>query len=167
MSFLFAFTFHTLMDKTCMIRFKENLITCSDKLNNNYSSRIREKKGLHKLFLSEITMPKGQWCYSLWRLLRAKCISILSLCLHHIEDDLVPLPHALSMRGANVVLNDYLPFPATEPASHEALHLQMQRSQATKSSPGCTAHRSAHMSNRFITFLIFLMSGSSFSWYTW
>ena len=49
--------------------------------------------------------------------------NLLCLCLHHVEDDLVPLPHALGVRGADVILNDDLPLPPTEPAPHEALHL--------------------------------------------
>lgn len=50
-------------------------------------------------------------------------VDVLRLRLHHAEDDLVPLPHALSVRGADVVLDYDLPLPAAEPAAHEALHL--------------------------------------------
>ena len=50
-------------------------------------------------------------------------VDVLCLCLHHVEDDLVPLPHALSVRGGDVVLDDDLPLPPTQPASHEALNL--------------------------------------------
>lgn len=50
-------------------------------------------------------------------------VDILSLCFHHVEDNLVPFSHALSMRGADVVLDDDLPLPSTEPSTHETLHL--------------------------------------------
>ena len=49
---------------------------------------------------------------------------VLCLCLHHVEDNLVPFPHALRVRGADVVLHDDLPLPPTQPAPHEALHLE-------------------------------------------
>lgn len=51
-------------------------------------------------------------------------VDILSLSLHHVKDNLVSLPHALSMRRADVVLNDDLPLPPTQPASHETLDLE-------------------------------------------
>ena len=57
-------------------------------------------------------------------------VDVLRLRLHHVEDDLVPLPHALSVRGADVVLDDDLPLPAAEPATHEALHLQRGNTRA-------------------------------------
>lgn len=50
-------------------------------------------------------------------------VHILRLGLHHCEHNLVSLPHALSMGRTNVVLHDGLPFPPTQPASHEALNL--------------------------------------------
>lgn len=50
-------------------------------------------------------------------------VDVLRLGLHHVEDDLVPLPHALGVRGTDVVLDDDLPLPAAQPAAHEALHL--------------------------------------------
>lgn len=50
-------------------------------------------------------------------------VDVFRLCFHHVEDDLVPLPHALGVRGADVVLHDDLPLPPAQPASHEALHL--------------------------------------------
>lgn len=50
-------------------------------------------------------------------------VDILSLSLHHVKYNLVSLPHALSMRRADVVLNNDLPLPSTEPASHETLDL--------------------------------------------
>jgi len=55
-----------------------------------------------------------------------KLMDVLGLSLHHVEDDLVPLPHALSMRRTDVVLHNNLPFPSTQPPSHEALDLQRQ-----------------------------------------
>ena len=55
------------------------------------------------------------------------CVSgfryILCLGLHHVKDDLVPLPHALSMGRTDVVLNYQLPLPTAQPATHKALHL--------------------------------------------
>lgn len=50
-------------------------------------------------------------------------VDVFRLCLHHVEDNLVPLPHALSMGGTDVVLDDDLPLPPAQPATHEALHL--------------------------------------------
>lgn len=50
-------------------------------------------------------------------------VDILGLRLHHVEDNLVPFSHALSMRGTDVVLDDDLPLPPAEPAAHETLHL--------------------------------------------
>src|SRR4029434_2519294 len=48
---------------------------------------------------------------------------VLGLGLHHVEDNLVPLPHALGVRRGDVVLHDDLPLPPAQPATHEALHL--------------------------------------------
>lgn len=50
-------------------------------------------------------------------------MDVLCLCFHHVEDDLIPLPHALSMRGTDVVLDNDLPLPPAQPATHEALYL--------------------------------------------
>jgi len=55
-----------------------------------------------------------------------KLMDVLGLSLHHVEDDLVSLPHALSMRRANVVLHNNLPLPSAQPPSHEALDLQRE-----------------------------------------
>lgn len=57
-------------------------------------------------------------------------MDVLCLSLHHVEDNLVPLPHALSVRGADVVLNDDLPLAATEPPPHEALHLRRYKQES-------------------------------------
>lgn len=51
-------------------------------------------------------------------------VDILGLSLHHVKDNLVSLPHALGMRRADVVLNNDLPLPPTQPASHETLDLE-------------------------------------------
>ena len=51
-------------------------------------------------------------------------VDVLRLCLHHVEHNLVPLPHALGVRGADVVLDDDLPLPPAQPATHETLHLR-------------------------------------------
>lgn len=50
-------------------------------------------------------------------------LHILGLGLQHAEHDLVPLPHALSVRRPDVVLDDGFPLPAANPASQEALDL--------------------------------------------
>lgn len=50
-------------------------------------------------------------------------LDILSLSLQHTEHNLVPLPHALSMWGADVVLDNGLPLPSAQPSSQEALDL--------------------------------------------
>lgn len=50
-------------------------------------------------------------------------VDVLGFCFHHVEDNLVPLPHALSMRRADVVLDDDLPLPSAQPATQETLHL--------------------------------------------
>lgn len=50
-------------------------------------------------------------------------LHVLGLSLQHAEHDLVPLPHALSVRRPDVVLDDGFPLPATNPASQEALDL--------------------------------------------
>ena len=50
-------------------------------------------------------------------------LDVLCLCLQHAEHHLVPLPHALSVGRADVVLDDGLPFPPADPASQEALDL--------------------------------------------
>lgn len=55
-----------------------------------------------------------------------KLMDVLCLSLHHVEDDLVSFPHALSMRRTNVVLHNNLPLPSTQPPSHEALDLQRE-----------------------------------------
>lgn len=60
-------------------------------------------------------------------------LDILSLCFQHAEDDLVPLPHALSMWRTDVILNDGLPLSPTHPAPQEALHLNnINKSQSIK-----------------------------------
>lgn len=59
-------------------------------------------------------------------------VDVLRLGLHHVEDDLVPLSHALSVRRADVVLDNDLPLPPAQPAAHEALHLRgHQRTKAS------------------------------------
>lgn len=51
-------------------------------------------------------------------------VNILRLSFNHGEHNLVSLPHAFSMRRTNVILHNGLPFPSTQPSSHEALNLQ-------------------------------------------
>ena len=60
-------------------------------------------------------------------------VDVLRLRLHHVEDDLVPLPHALGVRGADVVLDDDLPLPPAQPAAHETLDLQRRRADGQAS----------------------------------
>lgn len=89
--------------------------------------------------------------------------NILCLSLHHVEDNLVPLPHALSVRRADVVLNDDLPLPAAEPAPHEALHLGRHKHE---SSHGCNTlaaivtrgrkQARQHKSTRSLGYLLYL-----------
>lgn len=55
-------------------------------------------------------------------------VNVLRLCFHHVEHDLVPLPHALCVRRADVILDDDLPLPPAQPATHETLHLQWSHS---------------------------------------
>lgn len=50
-------------------------------------------------------------------------VDILRFCFHHVEHNLVPLPHALRVRRADIVLNNDLPLPPAQPATQEALHL--------------------------------------------
>lgn len=50
-------------------------------------------------------------------------LDILGLSLQHAENNLVPLAHAVGMRGPYVVLDDGLPLPPAQPAPQEALHL--------------------------------------------
>ena len=54
-------------------------------------------------------------------------VDVLCLCLHHVEHNLVPLPHALGVRGADVVLDNDLPLSPAQPATHETLHLHSHR----------------------------------------
>lgn len=61
-----------------------------------------------------------------------KLVHILRLSLHHVENYLVPLPHALCMRRANIILDNGFPFSSAQPAPHEALNLK--RDQAEKES---------------------------------
>lgn len=51
-------------------------------------------------------------------------VDIFCFCLHHVEDYLVPLPHALSMRGADIVLDDDLPLSSAKPSTQKTLNLQ-------------------------------------------
>lgn len=44
-------------------------------------------------------------------------LNIFGLCLQHAKHHLVPLPHALGMGRTNVVLDDGLPLPATNPTA--------------------------------------------------
>lgn len=53
-------------------------------------------------------------------------MDVFCLRFHHGENNLVPFPHALSMRGTDVVLDDDLPLPPAQPATHETLHLHNQ-----------------------------------------
>lgn len=53
-------------------------------------------------------------------------VDVFCLCFHHVEDDLVPFSHAFGMGGTDVVLDDDLPLPPAQPATHEALHLHGQ-----------------------------------------
>lgn len=53
-----------------------------------------------------------------------KLLNVLRLRVQHAEHNLVPLPHALCMRGADVILDDCLPLPPADPASQEALDLE-------------------------------------------
>lgn len=50
-------------------------------------------------------------------------MDIFCFGFHHVEDDLIPLSHALCMGRADIVLNNDLPLPSTKPATHEALDL--------------------------------------------
>lgn len=50
-------------------------------------------------------------------------LHVLGLGLQHAEHHLVPLPHAISVRRADVVLDDGLPLAPAQPAPQEALHL--------------------------------------------
>ena len=59
-------------------------------------------------------------------------VHILRLSLHHGEHNLVSLPHTFSVRRANVILHDGLPFPSTQPSSHEALNLQKREREGKK-----------------------------------
>lgn len=54
-------------------------------------------------------------------------LDVLSLCLQHAEDDLVPLAHAVGVGGPDVVLDDRLPLPPAQPAPQEALHLPREQ----------------------------------------
>lgn len=65
-------------------------------------------------------------------------VDILGLCFHHVEDNLVPFSHALSMRGTDVVLDDDLPLPPAEPSTHETLHLHSHGTEGVSlCSPVC------------------------------
>lgn len=54
-------------------------------------------------------------------------LDVLCLGLEHAEHHLVPLPHAFSVRRADVVLDDGLPLPAADPASQKTLDLWRTR----------------------------------------
>lgn len=95
-------------------------------------------------------------------------VDVLRLCFHHAEDDLVPLPHALSMRGTDVVLDNNLPLPPAEPATHEALHLHSRSTTwRLKVVHLYFVFLLIVMSQQHFTFLIFFISGSSSSWLLW
>lgn len=54
-------------------------------------------------------------------------VNILRLGLNHGEHNLISLPHTFSMRRTNIILHYGLPFPSTQPPSHEALNLQEKK----------------------------------------
>ena len=56
-----------------------------------------------------------------------KLLDVLGLRVQHAEHHLVPLPHALCVRRADIILDDCLPLPPADPASQEALDLGIQR----------------------------------------
>lgn len=87
-------------------------------------------------------------------------LHVLGLRVHHAEHHLVPLPHALGVRRADIVLDDGLPLPPADPASQEALDLPIQRDAVR---PRPTIGSGTHVKNpkRVVTFLIFLISESS------
>lgn len=53
-----------------------------------------------------------------------KLLDVLCLRVQHAEHHLVPLPHALCMRRADIILDDGFPLPPANPASQKALDLQ-------------------------------------------
>lgn len=53
-----------------------------------------------------------------------KLLDVLCLWVQHAEHHLVPLPHALCMRWADIILDDGFPLPPANPASQKALDLQ-------------------------------------------
>lgn len=59
-------------------------------------------------------------------------VDILRLSLDHGEHNLVSFPHTFSMRRTDVILHDSLPFPSTQPSSHEALNLQSKKRRKGK-----------------------------------
>jgi len=67
-------------------------------------------------------------------------VHVLRLGLRHAEDDLVPLPHALGVRRADVVLDDDLPPPPAQPAAHEALHLRRSTAGVSGRTPPPPPH---------------------------
>lgn len=54
-------------------------------------------------------------------------LHVLGFGFQHAEDNLVPLPHAVSMRGADVILDDGLPLPSAEPTPEKTLDLFSER----------------------------------------
>lgn len=93
-----------------------------------------------------------------------KLVHVFCLCFHHVEHNMVPLPHALSVRGADIVLDNDFPLPPTQPATHETLHLY---SHSTLSFSHNLVSLHFNMQLQFFTILIFLISGSSSSWLFW
>lgn len=53
-----------------------------------------------------------------------KLLDVLCLRVQHAEHHLVPLPHALCMWRADVILDDRLPLSPADPASEKALDLE-------------------------------------------
>ncbi len=68
-------------------------------------------------------------------------VDVFGLCFHHVEDYLVPLPHALSVRGTDVVLDDDLPLPPAQPATHETLHLHSHNTLGVSLCSSLFVHR--------------------------
>lgn len=62
-------------------------------------------------------------------------VDVFRLRLHHVEHNLVPFSHALCVRGTDVVLDDDLPLPPAQPATHEALHLHSHGTQGVSLCP--------------------------------
>lgn len=56
-----------------------------------------------------------------------KLMDIFCLCLHHVEYNLIPLPHTFRMWRTYIVLHDCLPFPSTKPAAHKTLNLDKHK----------------------------------------